>query len=532
MLHQESPPTGLPNLNTAKDIPNSPKSLILIVTSLISSCILTFILFFNGIEWLLNLWSHNDYSHGYLVPFISLYIVWYQRERYKNLPVQPSYALSIFLIFSCLVLLFISKAAAFIQLEIAALFLILPALVIFIFGLPIARALLFPWLYLSFALPWFDLFINHAQPLFQKISAYFGALLLRIFYPVYLDNIYIHLPSIQMEVAKACSGVNFLISVMALGTALVYLTQRSKVSAFAVLLSGLPIIIISNSLRIATAGILGENFGPRLLHGPSHILQGWLVAWLGWGGLFLVNWLFIKFSTSEMPILSDRWRFKLPSQNSYIRNNIINTKSIYSLSIGLLLSIILVNFFSPRPVNLASSLSSFPLTIGMWKGTEANWLENKYHFTEGNEQLERIYRNIKSGNSLYLYISYYSKQDEDHRLIRQLSQPLHRKATLLTLKNTKKENASISINHTFPPDIDTDFDYHFWYQFPNSQIVPHQNQARITALKNGLTVHANNGAIVIVGSRHKLNKEISQEDRDNIWSFIFDIQNYLNLLIQ
>ncbi len=462
-------------------------------------CLTFYLLYQNGFIWLFEIWSHNDYSHGFLIPFVSLYIVWEQRKRYTLQSVSPAYAAAATVVLISLALLLISRSSAFIQLEAASLYLIISGILLLLFGWKITRAALFPWLYLSFALPWFDLFLSRMQPPFQRISAIIGSKLLSLIYPVYLQDVYIQLPSINMEVAKECSGVAFFISVLAIGIPLVYLTQRSWKRAIAVLALGLLITVLANGLRVAMAGIMGENFGPELLHGPAHILHGWFVAWFGWAGLFIVNWLTIRKSDTTTLKLFEQWELQPIGNTKQERKVKISPQPIYWASVILALCIAITYCLAPRPVPLPNPLSSLPTKIETWQGTESGWIDKKSFFPKADEHLERRYDSTQAATPVYLYIAYFDKQTEQKRLIRQLSLPLHKKAVTITLPSSEPGAFPRKVNKTTLVQGGVPYDIFFWYQFSDGKTVTGQNQARLMALQNGIFHQRNNGAIIILG---------------------------------
>jgi len=499
-------PSSLDSLSTANELPSAsaPINWFKYAVPLALLCLTFYLLYQNGLAWIFEIWNHNDYSHGFLIPFVSLYIVWEQRKRYQLLPVTPAYPAAATVFFISLALLIISRSSAFIQLEAASLFLIIFGMLLLLFGWKISRAALFPWLYLSFALPWFDLFLSRVQPPFQRISAIIGSKLLSLIYPVHLHDVYIQLPSINMEVARACSGVAFFISVLAIGIPLVYLTQRSWKRAIVVLGLGLIITVLANGLRVAMAGVMGENFGPELLHGPAHVLQGWFVAWFGWAGLFLVNWLFIRKADTTAPRLFERWKLETIANTEQEHTLQISSKPIYSVSVILALCAGITYFLSPHPVPLPNPLSTLPTTIFTWQGTESDWLDKKSSFPKADELLERRYDSTQAVTPVYLYIAYFDKQTEQKRLIRQLSLPLHKNTTTITLPDSGPGTLPRKVNKTTLVQNGIPYDIFFWYQFSEGQTVTGQNQARLAALQNGILHQRNNGAIIIVGIRQNI----------------------------
>lgn len=497
---------------------------------LILLCLALGLLYRDGFVWLFEVWNGKAYSHGYLVPLVSLYLVWEQRERYRLLPIAPAYAEAAIVILISQALLLISHSSAFIQLEAASLFLIIPGILLLVAGRHVTRAALLPWLYLSFALPWFDLFLSSVQPISQRLTAILGTKLLSLFYPVFLSKIYIQLPSITMEVAKECSGVGFFISVLAIGVPLVYLTQRSWLKAALVLCLGLLITLLANGFRVAMAGVMGENFGPELLHGPAHILQGWLVAWFGWAGLFLVNWLIIRTSKTTTPRLCERWRLYITSTTE--QNREISPKSLYSASCILIFCALISYVAFPRPVPLPAPLSSLPMMLSGWNGSDAGWLDKSPLFPGADDQLERIYHFSTDAPPVYLYVAYFNKQTEQKRLISQFSRPLHKKAVTITLPGSEAGLASRKVNRTTLVQGGIPYDVFFWYQFPANETFTGKNQARMAALKNGILHQRNNGAIVLVGIQGKSPETtIKTEIPESMSAFLNDANLKISELI-
>lgn len=512
MPHPETLPSDSLSINS-KPV-NTPDQFRLLrnAAPLLLLCLVFGILYHDGLIWLLEVWSHNDYSHGYLIPLVSLYLVWEQRDRFRLLPVAPAYPAAALIILAALSLLLVSRYSAFIQLEGASIFLIIPGILLLLFGRQITRAALLPWLYLSFMLPWFDLFLPQIQPPFQRISAILGAKLLSLYYPVFLNDVYIQLPSINMEVARECSGVNFFISVLAIGIPLVYLTQRSWFRAATVIGLGMIITVLANGFRIAMAGVMGQNFGPALLHGPAHILQGWFVAWIGWAGLFLVNWLVINRYDTITPRLYERWQLHLISNTK--ENQKVHTplKQIYTGVIILTLCTAGIYFASPRPVPLPTPLANLPIKIAGWTGTDVNWLDKKtifpgdewrnqeVLFPRADEELSRVYRSNQSAEPIYIYIAYFNKQTERKRLISGFSRPLHKNARFIVLQDLVPGIIPPKVNRTTLTQDGISYTIFFWYQFPDVEMVTGRNEARLMAFKDGIINRHNNGMVVLIAT--------------------------------
>lgn len=162
-------------------------------------------------------WKREDYSHGFLVPLISLYLIWYRREKIKHLQIRPDFFLAIFVVIAAGVMLMLGTVGGMITLQELSLVVMITGLVLSFLGKQYLLALSFPIGYLLFMVPITDEFIDPLHWVFQLTTTKMGVGLLQAFgFAAYFDNQFIVLPKITLEVAKACSGIKYLISIIAL----------------------------------------------------------------------------------------------------------------------------------------------------------------------------------------------------------------------------------------------------------------------------------------------------------------------------
>jgi exosortase/archaeosortase family protein len=106
-------------------------------------------------------------------------------------------------------------------------------------------------------------------------------LLTSIGVPAHHDGVFLNLPNITLEVASACSGVNFLIAVIAVGIPQAYLYLQGWVPRTIAIGFAIAIALLSNGLRVAIIGTLSYFRLSEAVHGPGHILQGLFVSSFG-----------------------------------------------------------------------------------------------------------------------------------------------------------------------------------------------------------------------------------------------------------
>ena len=232
---------------------------------------------------LVDQWATNDtYSFGALVPIISAYFVWMQRGRLAGLPIVPAPTAGAVLVGACAVLFAVGRAIGVIGIQEIAMVLMVPAALYLLCGRRLVVALWFPILYLFLMLPIWEFLTDRFHYSSQLFSARLGGSLLALAgVPVHRHDTYLELPNITLEVASVCSGVNFLIAVIAIGVPQAYLFLKGFIPRALVITFAVMIAVLSNGIRIAIIGILSHYELTNNLHGPGHLLQGLFVSSIG-----------------------------------------------------------------------------------------------------------------------------------------------------------------------------------------------------------------------------------------------------------
>lgn len=241
---------------------------------------------------LVDMWSaSDDFGHGFLVPFIAGYLVWLKRNELKRVGWAPDPWSGLPLVVLAGFMLLIGKLGSVALLQELSLLVMLAGLVLLLMGRASLSLLAFPIAYLVFMINIFGEAFERIHWPFQLLAAEIGVWLLHAFgFAVYLEAQYIYLPRIILEVAEACSGINYLVSLIAIGIPLAHFTQRTWPRRVALVGLAVGIAILANGVRVALIGAWAYG-GGLPIHGPHHVFQGVFVAWVGFGGLFLGAWL-------------------------------------------------------------------------------------------------------------------------------------------------------------------------------------------------------------------------------------------------
>ena len=445
---------------------------------------------------LVRIWLDNGvYSHGFLVPFISLYLIRLRRKKLEGLRPSPSYRFGLPVTAAGLAMLLTAHAGGVLFFREVSLLITIVGIVLLLLGTPFLRALWFPIAYLSFMLTIWGTFIARLQMPLQTFSAMMAAKLIHFAgIPVYRESVYISLPNITLQVASVCSGVGNLISVLAIGIPLAYLTLKSWPRRIILVFGAVIIAILGNGLRVALIGTLAYYDMAGDLHGPYHLLQAMLVSFIGFFALFAGAWILAKGPAGSSPVSPPETGLP-PSPVERFGGGAKKQMLFFTTGI-LLMTGSYVNFHHPSPVQLKMDIKRFPYEIGEWKGTEDRPDYGVFKTPGVDHELARVYRTTH-GSEVKLYIGYYESQEQGKELVNWKSEEFHRGASKVAI--TLNMNESIAVNKLIKAEGERKRIILFWYDL-NGRIVTDRYTAKIYTTGDALLKGRTNGAVIMVSS--------------------------------
>jgi exosortase len=222
-------------------------------------------------------YADPDFSHGFLVPLFSAYLIWTKREVLKKTPVHQSWA-GVPLIIAAIITLFLGVYGAELFLARISLVMLLAGIVWTIAGRPMLRELRFPILVLLLAIPLPKVVYNQITFPLQILASQFASAALPLFgVPVMRDGNIIQLPSMPLEVAEACSGIRSLMSLFTAAIFYGYFLEPSTKRRVILALAALPIAVLANGARIVGTGLAVQYWDPDKALGFFHEFSGWLI---------------------------------------------------------------------------------------------------------------------------------------------------------------------------------------------------------------------------------------------------------------
>ncbi|MEK6778016.1 MAG: exosortase A [bacterium] len=236
------------------------------------------------------LWFESEtHNNGVLIPLVSGYLVWGKRDQLRQWTITASWRGFIFLLFAALIFTAgIIGAERFTQ-EVSMVLLLI-GVVWFNFGNRFCRAMAFPLLLLFLMIPPPHIFYNNLSVKLQLLSTKISMFFLHLIgVTVYSEGNIIYLPSMQLEVAAACSGIRSLFSLFTLGVIFAYIAQKRSSARLLLALSSIPIAILFNGLRISGTCILAQYWSPKITDSFNHFMSGWVVFIFAFAVMLLIN---------------------------------------------------------------------------------------------------------------------------------------------------------------------------------------------------------------------------------------------------
>ena len=272
------------------------------------------LLFHNEIAGIIRSWiNDSSWSHGFLIPFFSLYFINQQKKQILNLQTKPNYLGLFFLICGIVFYPFNVVQFQYAYLGPMAMIATLGAVVLFQGGWKLIKYTWLPIVFLIFAIPLpTRYYVAFTRPMrYWAANAAGGIMNLvsdmeAIVNGAVIDVIYkgqrLDPP---LDVAEACSGMRLLMAFLALGVAMAYLHQRPIWQRLVLLTSTIPIAILCNIIRVTVTGFIYVLISPVYAQGIYHDMLGLLMlplAFALYGSLawFMSN-LFIEENEQELP---------------------------------------------------------------------------------------------------------------------------------------------------------------------------------------------------------------------------------------
>lgn len=221
-------------------------------------------------------WSREFGAHGPIIICTGLWLLWRQAPALRANARPGSPALTVAILLAALALYVFGRAYDFISLETAGLYGVALAMLHSRFGVGAMLKEWFPLLYLGLAIPPPTWALDRLTAPLKEFVSFAATDILRLFdIPVAREGVTLFVAQYQLLVEDACSGMNSLVGLIAIGLFYIYLMRGSSV-LYALFLTCLviPIAVVANIMRIMILILLTYFYGDDVAQGFLHFAAG------------------------------------------------------------------------------------------------------------------------------------------------------------------------------------------------------------------------------------------------------------------
>ena len=385
------------------------------------------------------IWSSSDtFAHGYFILPISIWLLWRDKEHLLAIQIKSTWLPLPILAGSLFVWLFSYAADINVLGQLSAVVSLI-CLIWLMVGNKVAWRYKFPLAYLLFAVPMGENLI----PWLQDITAWFTVFFLKLNgIPVFVDGLYIQIPTGMFEVAVACSGIRYLIASIAVGTLFAYLTYTKTRKQIIFILFSALLPILANGIRAYGIVAVAYYSDMKYATGVDHIIYGWLFFGLVIMLMFYIGGLFADTDKGTED------KFQAAVTNSTVEptlakkvSTIIHAVTFISLiTTGILLRAIPV---VEKPDSPATVLKGQEVRDSSWGITFADGISRSHIINkQGVEILKAVYANKQTQGELISFDNVL----HDHKAWTVISKKTisinNEPAMLVNLRNIQGESAS------------------------------------------------------------------------------------------
>ena len=361
-------------------------------------------------------WITPEYSHGPLIPLISLYLFLRERRQIEPITGQKNPKPGLALIAFSLALGVFGTLIAIPDVVTYALILWVGGVMLTVLGWEQGKRHWAPVLHLIFMLPLPQILYWQLTIQLQLISSELGVWFIRLAdVPVFLEGNIIDLGVYKLQVAEACSGLRYLFPILSFSYLMAILYRGPywhKVVLFAL---AAPLTVFMNSVRIGIVGILVNAYGIEHAEGFLHVFEGWVIFGACIALLFLTALVLQKLTRDPKPLrdVVDLDTDGLGAEAAQALHIAPSKGLITALGLSALITTAFLVVPAPERVTPERQIfASFPRQIGDWTG-QATSLDPAVEQTLGaTDYLNATYIHPDDGTGVSFFAAWYANQTE------------------------------------------------------------------------------------------------------------------------
>jgi len=376
-------------------------------------------IYYSAFTWLITKdWEKEAYSYCWLIPPIVIFLIWFKRDELTTQPAKPSWAglapIGVGILFFWLGEL----GGEYFTMYVSS-WLIVVGLCLLHLGWQKFKTIGFAMFFILTMFPAPDFLNTRIMLQLRLISSKLGVAMIQIYgLPATREGNIIDLGFTKLQVVDACSGLHSLISLIVLSLLIVYFFKDHIWKRAVLLLSSIPLAIVTNSMRIAMTAILYKYFGSGVAEGFLHEFSGLLIF------VICIPVLLIEMKVLEKlpPIQSNVISPSKETDTKISDNNPDSHKKVskhgaliqpmFVVAVILLTTTLAISHTVDfrEKIPLKKNLNQFPLKVGEW--TSDRHLSMAQYFIDTLDLSEYVIINFHNpaDKKVNFYVAYYESQ--------------------------------------------------------------------------------------------------------------------------
>jgi len=381
-------------------------------------CAVALPIFWFGFESLARAWVTPEYSHGPLIPVISLYLFLRElRATPRPDPAQPVTRWPGYLVLALgLAISLLGNIVRIPDIVTYGFIVWVGGVVLTLFGWERGKRHQLPVIHLVFMLPLPNFVYWQLTTMLQGISSELGVWFVQMAgIPVFLEGNIIDLGVLQLQVAEACSGLRYLFPILSFSYLFAILYRGPIWHKAVLLLMAAPLTVFMNSLRIGIIGIITNSYGIGWVEGFTHFFEGWVIFMACVALLFVLAIALQRLTPNPLPLSR---AIDLDTQGmAPILGRILDirarTVTIAAVVLTAVFSLGVVVFQPPAPAPLdRDSFTLFPRNIGEWSGVTTQLEAEIEEVLGADDYIMATYVASDAAQPVNIFSAFYNQQTE------------------------------------------------------------------------------------------------------------------------
>jgi len=378
----------------------------------------TTLFFWSGIVSLTAAWSLPEYSHGFFIPPIALYLYLNRLAKARGLvdATAPRRGAGVWFIAIGLIVGLLGNLSHIRDLITYGLIVVIAGVIFVALGSRRAWQVSPGVAYLVFMLPLPNLIYLPFSVKLQIISSQIGVAGIQFMgIPVFLDGNVIDLGNYQLLVGEACSGLRYLFPLMSFGFLIAVVYEGAVWKKILLFVSAFPIAVLMNCFRISMIGFLVYHYGIAQAEGFLHFFEGWVI--------FVACVAFLYVEAALLQRLASRPKAigaMLDLSPGVVAEHVDGllrfrrTPALVLASAAILIAGVAWHFGPSRPAVALerTPLAQFPLQLESWRGEWQGLDAVTERVLAADDYLLVNYRSAASGDAINLLVAFYKIQTE------------------------------------------------------------------------------------------------------------------------